>query len=256
MLKRIHLSSWMMGVATLLAVCTGLLHGAVSAQPAADAPVSSSHFEFPADCSSASEWESAIRKTTGALINREGLSLTCLPTVGESLRYDSSDERRALVVKAGPHSYRYEVRHHGTDKQRESFTLGTKVFRVARASDDPFGGWLEEGHQAFELEWGNERYLVLANGLGSVSGSASRLRFFYIFPLDAKGRLGQAPIKTWATDFTHSLFGILGGGGGVGFLALRRAPGPDNYHFQAEVFKLTPRGLQTTGKKKDFELQP
>jgi hypothetical protein len=253
--KRIRPSWWVTRVAALLAVCTCLLHTAAFAQPASDNPVSGSHFEFPADCAQSSAWESAMRKTTEALIGREGLTLTCLLTTGESLRYDTPDERRALGVKAGPHSYRYDVRHQGTEEQRESFTIGAKVFHVV-ARDDPFGGWLEEEHQAFELKWGHERYLVLANGLGSVSGSASRLRFFYIFPLDAKGRIHRAPIKTWATDFTHSLFGALGERGGVGFLALRRDSGPDNYHFKAEVFKLTPRGLQTTGTKKEFDLSP
>lgn len=255
MQKRIRPSSWVKGIAALLAVCTGLVHGAAAAQSASDERVSGSDFDYPADCSSGSEWESAMRKTTEALIGREGLTLTCLPTVGQILRYDSPDERQALIVKAGPHSYRYEVRHRGTNEQRESFTIGAKVFRVV-ARDDPFGGWLEDGHEAFELKWGNERYLVLANGMSSVSGSASRLRFFYIFPIDAKGRIHHAPIKTWATDFTRSLFGTLGERGGVGFLALRRDSGPDNYHFKAEVFKLTPQGLQTTGKKKEFDLQP
>lgn len=242
-------------VAALLAVCTGLLHMAAHAQSASNPAVSGSHFEYPADCAQSSDWEAAMRKATDALLSRAGLTLTCLPTAGESLRYDTPDERRALVVKAGAHSYRYEVRHQGTDEQRETFTLGGKVFRVV-ARDDPFGGWLEDGHQAFELKRDNERYLVLANGLGSVSGSASRLRFFYIFPLDAKGRLRGAPIKTWATDFTHSLFGALNERGGVGFLALRRESGPDNHHFKAEVFQLTPQGLQRTGTKKEFELSP
>ncbi|WP_146209560.1 hypothetical protein [Vitiosangium sp. GDMCC 1.1324] len=255
MLKRGRPSLLVTRVAALLTVCTGLLHTTAAAQSASDSPVSGSHFEHPADCSQSSAWESAIRKATEALIGREGLTVTCLPTAGESLRYDSPDERRALVVKAGPHSYRYEVRYQGMEKQRESFTIGAKVFRVA-AGDDPFGGWLEEGHEAFELKWGNERYLVLANGLGAVSGSASRLRFFYVFPLDAKGRISRGPLKTWATDFTHSLFGVLGERGGVGFLALRRDSGPDNYHFKAEVFKLTPQGLQTTGTKKEFDLPP
>ncbi|WNG48839.1 hypothetical protein F0U60_35530 [Archangium minus] len=253
--KRIRPSLRGSGVAVLLTVSTCLWHTTAAAQAVSDNPVSGSDFKYPADCSLSSDWEAAIRKTTEALINREGLTLTCLSTAGTSLHYDSPEERQALVVKAGPHSYRYEVRHQGTDKQRESFAIGAKVFRVV-ARDDPFGGWLEQEHQAFELKWGNERYLVLANGLGSVSGSASRLRFFYIFPLDAKGRLSRAPIKTWATDFTHSLFGALGEGGGVGFLALRRDSGPDNHHFKAEVFRLTPQGLQTTGTKKEFELSP
>ncbi|QRN93459.1 hypothetical protein JRI60_30255 [Archangium violaceum] len=239
----------------LVSVCTGLLYTAATAQSASDNPVSGSRFDHPADCSQSSAWESAVRKATEALMSREGLTVTCLPTAGESLRYDSPDDRRALVVKAGPHSYRYEVRHQGSDKQRESFTIGAKVFRVV-THEDPFGGWLEEGHEAFELKRGQERYLVLANGLGSVSGSASRLRFFYIFPVDAKGRITRGPIKTWATDFTHSLFGALGEREDVGFLALRRDSGPENYHFKAEVFKLTPKGLQTTGTKKEFDLPP
>ncbi|WP_257447314.1 hypothetical protein [Archangium lipolyticum] len=235
-------------------MCTGLLYTTATAQSTSDNLVSGSRFDYPADCSQLSAWESAVRKATEALMDRKGLTVTCLSTAGQSLQYDSPDELRALVVKAGPHSYRYEVRHRGTDEQRESFTIGTKVFRVV-THEDPFGGWLEEGHEAFELKRGGERYLVLANGLGSVSGSASRLRFFYIFPVDAKGKITRGPIKTWATDFTHSLFGALGERD-VGFLALRRDSGPENFHFKAEVFKLTPKGLQTTGAKKEFDLPP
>ncbi|NMO13586.1 hypothetical protein HPC49_01265 [Pyxidicoccus fallax] len=252
---RLRPSLWVIRAAALLAVCTGLSHTAADAQSAPHHAVSGSRFEYPADCAQSSDWEAAMRKATDTLLSRAGLTITCLPTTGEALRYDTPDERRALVVKAGPHSYRYDVRHQGTDEQRETFTVGGKVFRV-EAPDDPFGGWLEDGHQAFELKRDNERYLVLANGLGSVSGSASRLRFFYIFPLDAKGRLRRAPIKTWATDFTHSLFGALNERGGVGFLALRRGSGPDNHRFKAEVFQLTPRGLEQTGTKKEFELAP
>ncbi len=99
------------------------------------------------------------------------------------------------------------------------------------------------------------RSLAVLGASGGVHAPFAPARTL-IFPLDAKGRLRRAPIKTWATDFTHSLFGALGERGGVGFLALRRGSGPDNHRFEAEVFQLTPRGLQQTGTKKEFELSP
>ncbi len=255
---------WHVALVRMLASATLLLAAPVfassaNAAQAKNAGATRSSFEQAADCAADPGWESQLIAATADLVDRGQIKINCLSLRGTITRFSGDSPRTVTQWTAGAHRFSYEVRGGDKTAATETFHFGGRSLPV-RAPAVPFWSAMDSQAQIFEVALAGPashaapRYLVVAGGLRAASGSASRLRFFHIFALNARGKVMAGPFSDWATDFTASQFGAIDGGKAIGFAALRRAPGADSARFSADVMRLTPAGLIATGMKRDVEV--